>query len=392
MSTQKITIGVLSTLSGPFTNMGKDGLRGVQMAVAEFNGQVAGRTIALEIEGTNAMPESAEIGARTLLERRHVDFIVGPLSGNEGLAVRDYAKTRLDKVFLNGTAGAQDITLRDPAPNFFSFCTNGVQWMAGLGHYAFSVQGYKRIATLGENYSFPHSQVGGFMIEYCRLGGRIVKKLWVALGTTDYSKIITEIPSDIDAIFVALGGNDAIRFLTQYEQLSNPVPLIGGSITIDQPVLSIKGALSERLIGMTSSGPIADNNPSPKWQKFVETYQKKFPDGLASPSLTAYGYYLNTEAALLALEQIDGDVGEDQWKLKQALTQLQFDAPTGTVRLDHNRNAIANNFITQVDKLPDGKLYNKLVKIIPEVNQTLGLPEDEYLKIGSFDANNPKCT
>ncbi|MEZ4668396.1 MAG: hypothetical protein R3E39_10815 [Anaerolineae bacterium] len=40
-------------------------------------------------------------------------------------------------------------------------------------------------------------------------------------------------------------------------------------------------------------------------------------------------------------------------------------------------------------KRDDGSLYNRLVRVVPNVQQTLGIPEDEYLKIGPFDRDNP---
>ena len=43
--------------------------------------------------------------------------------------------------------------------------------------------------------------------------------------------------------------------------------------------------------------------------------------------------------------------------------------------LDKNRNAIADIFLTEVTEGADGNLYNKLVKVVPQVNQTLGIPE-----------------
>ncbi|XYH98450.1 hypothetical protein ACMHYB_01410 [Sorangium sp. So ce1128] len=39
----------------------------------------------------------------------------------------------------------------------------------------------------------------------------------------------------------------------------------------------------------------------------------------------------------------------------------------------------------------DGTLFTRLLKVIPEVNQTLGVPEEEYLKLGSFSRDNPSC-
>ena len=59
--------------------------------------------------------------------------------------------------------------------------------------------------------------------------------------------------------------------------------------------------------------------------------------------------------------------------------------------LDKNRNAIADNFLTEVTASSDGTLYNKLIKVIPQVNQTLGIPEADFLKLGSVGRDNPSC-
>ena len=65
--------------------------------------------------------------------------------------------------------------------------------------------------------------------------------------------------------------------------------------------------------------------------------------------------------------------------------------PTGKVKLDKNRNAVADIYLTEVTKGADGKLYNKLVKVIPSVNQTLGMNEAEFLKLGKVGRDNPPC-
>src|SRR5579871_2780832 len=105
-----IRIGVLTILVGAFKVLGEDALRGVQIALDEHGGKAGGRPITLKVAGTNAIPDTAFEEAKRLIEDEEVDFIVGPMSGNEGLAVTDYAKSRLDHVFLNGTAGTQDMT------------------------------------------------------------------------------------------------------------------------------------------------------------------------------------------------------------------------------------------------------------------------------------------
>src|SRR5437899_1632688 len=159
-----IKMGGLATLEGAFTVLGQDGMRGLKLALQEVNYTVAGKKIELVTGSSDASPDSAVKAARKLVEQDGVQILIGPLSGSEGIAVKDYAKTQPKVTFLNGSSAAQDTTLFDPAPNFFRFSTDGVQWMAGLGDYVYKVKGYKKVAMVAEDYSFPYSQVEGFMV------------------------------------------------------------------------------------------------------------------------------------------------------------------------------------------------------------------------------------
>lgn len=385
-----IKIGLLATFEGPFTVLGEDSERGAMTAVDENGGKVAGKTIEIVKGSSDASPDSAVRAARKLVEQDGVKVLVGPLSGDEGIAVKDYAKTQPGVTFINGSSAAQDTTLRNPAENFFRFSTDGAQWMAGLGTYAFNDKGYKRVATVAEDYSFPYTQVFGFMAEFCKAGGKVPSKSWVPIGNKDYSSVIAAIPDDVDAIYVALGGADAVNFLTQYQQSGGQAPLIGGSITVDQTVLTSQGKLREVLVGTPSAGPVADTNDTPEWKAFVEAYKKQ-PNAFPSPSLFAHAYYVNMKAALAALEEVGGDLSDDGAKLREALSKLTIDTPTGKVSLDKNRNATADIYLTEVSEGSDGNLYNKLVKVVPQVNQTLGIAEDEFMKLGAVSRDNPSC-
>lgn len=392
MAANPIFIGAFSTLVGPYQVNGEDAMRGVELAINEFGGEVAGRRIVLYKESSNAIPSSAISAIETLIHKYNVDFTIGPLSGNEGLAVRDLAKKHPERTFLNGCSGTQDTTLRNPAPNFFNFMINGVQMMAGAGTYAYQTLGYRKVVSIAEDYSYPYTQVGSFMLEFCRAGGRVVDKFWVFLGKSSYEDIIHALPQDIDAIFLALGGSDAIDFYQQYQQLvDNPLPIFAGSITADQSVLGTGLIGAEYLVGMTSSGPLADDDPDSNWQDFLSAYRRMFPDALPAPALHCLGYYNNTKAALLALESIDCDLSNGQARFKEALTQLEFESPTGLLRLDHNRQAIGTNFVTIVVRHEDGHLYKHLIKKFPNINQTLGIPEEEYLQMKPFSRDFPVC-
>ncbi len=386
-----IKMGGLATLEGAFTVLGQDGFRGMQLALKEVNYTVAGKKIEVVQGSSDASPESAVKAARKLVEQDGVQVLIGPLSGSEGIAVKDYAKTQPKVTFLNGSSAAQDTTLFSPADNFFRFNTDGAQWMAGLGEYIYKVKGYKKVAIVAEDYSFPYSQVEGFMLPFCKLGGHVPSKAWVPIGNKDFSSVIAALPDDVDAIMVVLGGADAINFLTQYQQGGGTLPLIGGSITADQTVLGAKGQQRKAVVGMPSAGPTADTWDDPKWKEFVAEYRKAFPDGFPVPSLFADAYYMNTKAAILALQKVNGDLSDGGAKFREALSTLSFDTPTGPVKLDKNRNAVANIFVTEVTEGANGDLLNKVVSIAKDVNETLSEPEPEFLKHGLASRDNPDC-
>ena len=92
-----------------------------------------------------------------------------------------------------------------------------------------------------------------------------------------------------------------------------------------------------------------------------------------------------------ALNKIGGDLSDNQSKLKDALAHLTIDAPNGKISLDEDRQAIGTNFVTEVAEQSDGSLVSKVVKIVPDVHQTLGYPGDVFVKIGPPSRTNPEC-
>lgn len=391
-SAEDVKIGVISILEGAFAALGQDGIRGAELAVLETGGEVDGNKIEVITMSSDASPDSAVNAARKLIEQDGVDIIVGPLSGSEGLALRDLSKSYPGVTFLNGSSAAQDTTLRDSSDNFYRFGGDGAQWMVGVGDYAFNDMGYKSVAVIAEDYSFPYTQVLGFMTEFCEAGGKVPEKFWTPIGNKDYSSVVYSIPQDVDALFVALGGADAVNFLTQYSQAGGDKPIIGGSITIDQSILDSKGPFKKLLVGAPAGTPTVSDYDGDEWKAFTASYTEAFPDGFSAPSIFAHHYYMSAKAAMLALDEVDGDLSDNQAAFRAALNDLTFTTPTGgTMRLDKNRNGVIDNFVTEVYEREDGTLGNRVVKVVRDVDQLLGQDEEVFLASGPVSRDNPSC-
>src|SRR2546423_679438 len=160
-----IKIAVLSDCQGAFGSFDNQDLAGVVTAIAQFAGGKAknpnkprdgwtGASIGghpLQLVGVGCSNDRADTAikeTKRLMEQLGADILIGPLSGDESIAVANYAKQHPTKTFVNGSAGAQDTTLKVRAPNFFRFNGDGAMWNAGLGDLAYNKLGWKTAAVV----------------------------------------------------------------------------------------------------------------------------------------------------------------------------------------------------------------------------------------------------
>ena len=282
---EPIKIGFLSDCEGAFGSFFEPTASGANLALIKYAGAkaagekptdgVTGAKIAgkdVEIVGYGCADDTADKAieeTRRLMEQEDADILIGPLSGDEGIAVANYAKEHPDKTFVNGIAGAQDSTLKVNAPNFFRFHPDGAQWSAGLGDYAYNELGWKNAAIIGDDYSFPYTSLAGFVAEFCAIGGQIPKRVWAPLGEEDYSSYISQIPEDVDGLYVGIGGSGLISFIKQYEEQRGRVDTerMLGNVFWDDPL--VLKEVGKSLVGGVTAAMTAADSDSPEVAAYI---------------------------------------------------------------------------------------------------------------------------
>jgi len=86
-----LKVGLLSILEGPFAVPGQDGIRGAELALKQKGGTAGGMKIQLISGSSDGNPDKAVAATRKLVEQDKVQIMIGPLSGDEGIAVKNYA-------------------------------------------------------------------------------------------------------------------------------------------------------------------------------------------------------------------------------------------------------------------------------------------------------------
>lgn len=409
---EPIKIGILSTCEGPFAGVYQATVAGALAPYIQHGATpigpdpsdgitwtVGGHPVEVIQGCSDASPDKALSEARRLVEQEGVQILHGPLSGSEGIAVANYSKEQPNVTFLNGTSGAQDTTLKVQSTNFFRFHTDGAQWMAGLGEYAYNTLGWRHVVTFGDDYDFPYTQTAGFAAEFCALGGQIDKRIWPPLGEEDYTSYIAQIPDNIDGFYLSVGGTGTIAFVKQYTQLKGDLgdKIVGGSIAIDPSVLADPD-VGPRMAGVVSGSSTDEDSTTPEYTQYVQTLTDSWPDSedtLIVPvgkGLFGANWANGAEAIATALESVNGDLSDGGQAFRDALLKIGSDGFTsveGPITLDENRNAIGNNYVIQATQQDDGTIVNKTLKTIENVDESFG--DNFTATTPTPDRENPKC-
>jgi branched-chain amino acid transport system substrate-binding protein len=343
--------------------------------------EVAGRKIEITVEDDASNPDTSLQKARRLVEQGNVHFLFGNILANTGLAVANYVKGTGTPYFIPVIA-ADDLTQRQRIPNVIRVAGYTASQMSRpLADWAYK-QGYRKVATISQDYTFGHEQCGGFAQMFSELGGRVTAQFWHPLNTADFSPYLGQIASaGVDAVFAMETGADATRFIQQWGNfgLKGRIPLMGAMNATDQSVIRTMTAEAE---GIVSCAHFAEGSKEPVTVKFVQDYEKRYQK---LPSIYGFSHYSGAMWVAEALKKIGAKVEDRELLLKTVLATDLTGSPLGkTVKLDSYGNPIYDAYIRKVEKRPDGKLWNVPFETYSQVSQFWKYDPETYLKQPSY--------
>lgn len=125
--------------------------------------------------------------------------------------------------------------------------------------------------------------------------------------------------------------------------------------------------LGRQAIGLVgvSANPIGSAKPA--WTRLLADYGASFPK-VPFTGFAAF-YFDAMEPALRALEAVDGDLSDGGKRFRVALAGLELDLPTGHVRLDAHRQAVAPNYLLRVGA---GRPELRTIRTVGPVDDSYG--------------------
>jgi branched-chain amino acid transport system substrate-binding protein len=385
---QPIRIGLLTDCRGIFSGYEDEMLAGAELPLLErgarlTNGKPSGgvseaRAAGRDLELIRGCTEESEHTilveeARRLLEVEGVDAVVGAIGESDSLVFRELARKYPEVIFIPAWSGAQELTLRHPAANVYRFDTDEAQDVAGLGSYAYRELGWRRAAVVADTTPVGWQEEAAFVAEFCALGGNVTARFTAPIDLGD------------PKVAHALRGADGVAALTFGGLFVPPEFLPALARALGSPetrmvvgtyVLEDSNTLvpvARPLTGVVGASSIPPANATAAMRAHRTAFSKAFP-GLPpadADTPVALAFHDAMEGLLRGLDASEGDLSDGRQRLREELARVRFDVPSGPVHLDRNRQAVRNTYLKRISR-GGGKRGFRLVRVVPEVEQTFG--------------------
>jgi branched-chain amino acid transport system substrate-binding protein len=346
-----LKIGLVVTLSGPPAVLGGQIRNGFQLAVKTLGGKLGGVPTEVSVTDDELKPDVAVAKVKGLIERDHVDFVVGPVFSNILLAI---AKPVTDSgaFLISPNAGTSNFAGKQCNPNLFVTSYQNDQVHEVLGNYAQS-KGYKSAFLLAPNYQAGKDSIAGFKRGF---KGEIVEEAYVPLGQLDFSAELAKVAAaKPQAFFTFMPGGMGVNLVKQWKQAGlADIPFLS-AFTTDESTLP---AQKDDALGDLGAATWAPNLDNPQSKAFVAAYEAAYGAVPGSYAMQAY------DAALLidgAVKAVGGKIA-DRDALRAALAKADFQSLRGKFKFGVNHYPVQDFYLYKVAKRADGKYQTEIVE------------------------------
>jgi len=340
----KLTLGFMTTLSGPAAVIGNDIRDGMRLALDHVDQRVGGLPTTVLVEDDRQKPEVAVELANKFTRQDRVHALIGFSFSNLLLAAYGPI-VQSETVLISSNPGPSQIAGKDCSKYFFSTSWQGDTWAEAMGAYLTN-KGVDNIYLMAPNYAAGKDVLAGFKRFY---KGKIAGEVYTGLGQMDFAAELAQLrAAKPSAVFAFYPGGLGINFVRQYSQagLKGAFPLYT-SYTIDNTTLP---AIGEDAAGIIRTSFWNESSDNPVAKRFVGDFQKKYGRPPSDYAVQAYDTIMLLDGAV---RDVKGRV-EDKPAFLAALKKANFTSPRGKFRFNNNNFPIQDYYVGRVVKEAGG--------------------------------------
>jgi branched-chain amino acid transport system substrate-binding protein len=337
-----ILIGEFASLTGKEATFGTSSHEGTRLAIQEINaaGGVLGKQLELKTEDDQSKAGEPANVVNKLISKDGVVAVLGEVASSRSLEAAPICQENGIPMI---TPASTNPKVTETGDYIFRMCFIDPFQGTVMANFAANTLKAKKVAVFTDVKSDYSKGLAKFFKEgFVKTGGQIVSELDFNGGDKDFKGQLTAIKSSApDAVFIPGYYTDVALICIQAKQLGLNVPLIGGDGWESEKLVELGGDAVE---GHYFSTHYAADAASPKVTAFVEAYKKEF-NGKVPDCMAALGY----DSVYFLADAIKRAGTTEAPKLRDALAATkEFEAVTGKVTIDANRDAVKSAVILQV--------------------------------------------
>lgn len=353
---EDIKVGLLLPFSGVYAALGNDIEAGFNLAIEQF-GSETDATFEIVREDTEVKPPVALGKTKKLILQDNVDVIAGIVSSGVLGAIRDMVHGAGVPLIV-ANAGNDEATGADCSPYItrMSFSNSQVNRPMGTWLHA---QGIGKVYTLAPDYAAGRQMIDAFTASFTAAGGEIVGQAFTPFQKTqDFGPYLAQAKaSGADAVYVFYAGGEAISFVKQYDSfgLKADLPLYGSGFLTSALYVNAEGPAAEGVITALHYVPTIDSTAN---KAFAEAFTAA--TGRVPSEYAVQGY--DTARALIEATKTGA---ADRETLANALRQVSFDGPRGTLSIDPATNNVVQPIYVYETVAGENGLTQKVLAQLP---------------------------
>lgn len=360
ISDDVVKIGVLTDQSGVYADAtGPGSVEAVRMAIADFGGKVAGKSIVMvDADHQNKADIGATI-ARRWYDAENVDVIVDFSNSAVAFAVLELAKQK-NKAILITSAGSSDLTGKACSPNSVQWVYNTYA-LANSTARALVKEGAKSWYFVTVDYAFGHALRNDAARTVEKLGGTVAGDVRHPLNSSDFSSFILQAQgSKADVIAFANTGNDLANSIRQAQEFGLAKKQKLAAFLMQTSDINAAGLQAAQGLLLTTAF---------YWDLDEKTreFSKRFFDKMKRrPTMVQAGLYSAVTNYLKAIEKAATDDGLKVIAQMKDMPIDDFFARNATLRADGQ--LVHDMYLVQVkapSEAKDAWDFEKLVQVIP---------------------------
>jgi branched-chain amino acid transport system substrate-binding protein len=296
-----IKLGLTCDASGQYGNSGQDDVRGIRLAIDEFNakGGVLGRAIEWITADTETNPATGTRVAERFISQEQCGFLIGAVHSGVANAITQVA-SKYGTVYLNTNSSAPSEAGENCSRVKFVWDGNGTNFSKAAVQNAIDKFG-KKWLLLTNDYVWGHTTAAATRTQVERAGGQIIDNLLIPQNTRDFTSYLLKVQQlKPDVVATAVGGDDikALRQQVSDLRLEDKAAWINNQ----QDWPDIWGA-PETLFGVFGT-TWYHHLPLPGVAEFVKRWQMTYPQSpIPVPGNVSYNGYMATRELLRAIER-----------------------------------------------------------------------------------------